>query len=807
MRVPLSWLASFVELPSAREELAARLTSAGLEVQQVLQSGPDFSALRVGEVLRVEKHPNADKLNLCSVSLGGDAPLNIVCGAHNVVAGARVAVAPHGAHLPGGVRIKRSKIRGVTSNGMICSERELGLSDEHAGILLLETKVRAGAPLSDVLGAGDAVFDFEITPNRGDWVSLFGIAREVRALFGGALTKPPCEPVESAEPAARAVTVSVDAPGACHHYLARVLRGVRVGASPAWLVKKLEAAGLRSINNVVDVTNLVMLEFGQPLHAFDLDILRGTVRARVAREGETLRTLDGQTRKLKTGALLIADDAGPRALAGVMGGAAGEVGAATRNILIESAHFSPVSVRRAAREHGLATDASYRFERGVDPDGQARAADRAARLISELAGGEVLRGHVAAEGKPAPAPPSAIALDPARLQRLLGVTLTTDEVRAVLARVEVSSTLKDGVLLCAPPRYRADLREFADLAEEVARIHGYDTIAPTLPPAAHAGVAAPPRRALRDALKTSLAAAGFFEVMSVPWIPEREASALRLAPDDPAQRALRLRNPIHAEAPLLRTQLVGSLLRCAAQNLNRQVASLRLFECCRVFHAREQADDAHALPEEPLAAVALLAETRAEAGLWNEHSAPLFFRMKGAVERVLEELQLATRFRAEGAPPFLHPGASGVFEVGGAHAVSVGELHPACAQSFGIEGPLALAVFDAEQLFRARTQKRPRRYREVSRHPQVQRDLAMHFAREHSAGALLDAIRKRAGKDLSAVQIFDRYEGRGVPTGRVSLAFRLSFQRVASTLTDAEVSKTLERVVDFLQTKFGGERR
>jgi phenylalanyl-tRNA synthetase beta chain len=387
MKVPLGWLAEWVDLPD-EAELCERLTLAGLEIEEILRSGPDLSAIRVGHVLERRQHPNADRLSLCRVDVGGPDAISVVCGAPNVAEGQKVAVALPGTKLPDGTVLKKSKIRGEASEGMICSARELGLSDEHAGILVLDPAAKVGAALPEVMRAGETILDVEITPNRGDWVSMLGMAREVQALFGGALRVPPCEPVEGARPATQDVAIRIEAPDGCARYVGRIVRGVRVGPSPDWLRARLESAGMRSINNVVDATNLVLHEFGQPLHAFDLGTLRGAqVRVRRALEGEKLATLDGETRALAATDLVIADAERAIALAGVIGGAETEVREATTDILIESAQFAPKSVRRSGRRVGLRTEASYRFERGVDRDGVARAADRCARLVAELSGG------------------------------------------------------------------------------------------------------------------------------------------------------------------------------------------------------------------------------------------------------------------------------------------------------------------------------------------------------------------------------------------------------------------------------------
>jgi phenylalanyl-tRNA synthetase beta chain len=398
MRVSLDWLAEWIDLPED-DELAERLNLGGFEDAEIEVSGPDLSAVVVGHVALREPHPDADRLSFCKVDIGGDALVEVVCGAPNVAQGQKIAFAPVGSRLPDGTKLKKTKIRGVASHGMICSASELGLADDHEGILVLDPEAPVGRALPEVVPVGDRVLEFGITPNRGDATSLLGLAREVRALVGGEPTPPETAPGESGAPAADAVSVGIEAVDDCHHYVARIVRGVRVGPSPEHVVARLEAAGIRAINNVVDATNWVLLEFGQPLHAFDLATLRGaTVGVRHAAAGEKLACLDGETRELSASDLVICDAERPIALAGVMGGADTEVGDETRDLLIESAHFHPTIVRLTARRHGLQTEASYRFERGVDREGVVRAADRVARLIVEWAGGEVAPGIVEARG-------------------------------------------------------------------------------------------------------------------------------------------------------------------------------------------------------------------------------------------------------------------------------------------------------------------------------------------------------------------------------------------------------------------------
>lgn len=803
MKLPLSWLREFIPLPWPEsvdlEAFEERLTVGGLEIEEVIRSGPDLGALVVGHVVERVQHPNADRLSLCTVDVGQEDAVEIVCGAPNVAGGQKVAVALHGAVLPDGTKIKRSKIRNVRSNGMICSVSELGLGEDADGILVLDTEAAPGTALPEVLPPGEVVFDMGITPNRGDWVSLLGMAREVRAQFGGTVTLPETAPDEGDEPAQSAVAVEIEDTEGCFQYVARVVRGVRVGESPAWVRERLEAAGLRSINNVVDVTNLVMLELGQPLHAFDLAKLRGgVVRVRRGAAGEKFVTLDGQTRELGPDDVVIADGEGAIAIGGVMGGAESEVSAETCDVLIEAAQFDPSRIRKTARRLSLPTDASYRFERGVDPDGVGRAADRAARLLSELAGGTVSRGRVEANGALAPRCPE-IRLDPVRIERLLGTAIPREEVIALLERVDVQVSPEGEALRCLPPGYRSDLWIPEDLIEEIARLYGYDRIEATLPEGALEGVAVPPERLLVDLVRDRLVEAGLIELMTFPAVRARDLDALRLPADDPRRSVAVLENPLQSEEALLRPTLAASLLRSAQLNLSRQLEGLRLFEVSRIFLAGEEGE----LPRQPRQAGAVFTELRG-GGLWQA-DVPVFFSAKGVAEHVLRTLELGFSFHAGSDEPFLHPGASGEFRVGREVVAAVGELHPETAAAYELEVRTALLLLDLEALGGAARQIE--RYQEISRQPRVRRDLAILLDASTATGEVIDAIHKAAGSALSSVDVFDRYEGKGVPAGKVSVAYRLVFQRLDRTLTDSEVAKSIERVVNQLSKRFGAQLR
>lgn len=803
MRLPLDWLGEFVDLP-ADDEIVERLSMCGFEDVAVEREGPELGDILVGDVLSCERHPNADKLSVCSVDVGEEAARTIICGAPNVVAGQRVAVARSGVRLPDGTKLKRTKIRGVVSEGMICSTRELGLGEDQDGILVLDPQAPVGRPLPEVHATGARILEVGITPNRGDAASALGLAREIVAIFGGPLRLPETAPPESGKAASQAIALAIEAAEGCHHYVARVVRGVTVGPSPEWLSERLAACGIRSINNVVDVTNLVLMELGQPLHAFDLARLAGArIRVRRAEAGERLVTLDGQDRALDPRDLLIADAERPVAIAGVMGGADTEVSETTRDVLIESAHFQPGSVRLSARRHGLHSEASYRFERGIDRDGVLRAADRAARLLGELAGGSVAPGAVEARGEAAAASHS-VRLEATRTNRVLGTGIGRAEQAALLARVGIASTPEgEDVLVASIPSHRNDLHRREDLIEEVARIYGYERIPTTLPTAELQPATTPPTWDLAERSRDALAAEGLIETMSFPFVSAEDLARLRLPEGDPRADSLRLLNPIQEQDGRLRTLLLPSLLRIAQQNRNRQVDRVAIFEVCRVFLPRGGEDRSPA--REPLTVAALVTRGQ-DPALWRAAAPPpLFFELKGIAERLLTRLGYVASLRDAESAPFLHPGAQIGLAVAGRAVGWVGELHPEVATAFELDVPAAYLELDLTALQAA--EKKDVQFREVSREPAVRRDVSALFECTASAGEVVEGIRKAAGSDLVSVELFDRYEGEGVPEGRVSLAFRLVFQRADRTLSDTEVTKSVDRVVRMLMHRFGAELR
>jgi phenylalanyl-tRNA synthetase beta chain len=804
MRVPYEWLRELVPVPDGPEALAERLSLCALEVDEIERPLDGVVVARIDET---RPHPNADRLTLCSVDDGSGTPRAIVCGARNMKAGDHVALATPGTALPGGLVIKKSKIRGEKSEGMLCAADELGLGDDHAGILILDDGGALGTPAAGALGLGSAVLEVDLLPDRGDCASLFGLAREVASLYDLEATPPDCGVEERGGPVAEGVRVEVRDEARCLRYLARRVRGVTVGPSPEWLQRRLLSVGARPINNVVDVTNLILHELGQPLHAFDAATLPGGhIVVRRAEPGERLTLLDGVEIELGGDDLVIADEKRPIALAGVMGGADTAVGEGTGDVILEAACFEPGTVRRSGRRHGLRTDSSYRFERGVDPEGIARAVDRAAALLAELAGGTVDAGRVEV-GPGRERPP--VSLRPERVKSFLGLDLEPAEIRARLERVGVGVDDAGGVWTCHPPSWRWDLGQETDLLEEIVRLGGYAALPETLPAGAARPPAASPVRATLEGARDALCAEGYSEVVNVAFQPEADLDRLRVAEDDVRRReVVALANPLGEELALLRTSLWPGLLRGAERNLRHGVDGLRQFEIGRSFSGRL----ARGLPDERrlLAAVAVPA---AAPGFWRagegadaaeafffdaKHAALAACRGAGATADALSV--------AEGeVGGHLHPGAAGEIRAGETRVGELGRVHPEVAAAFELPPETVLFELDLDSL---RGLGRPvPAYRPAPKFPSVQRDLALLVPEDVSAEGVEAEIRRAAGPRLEGVTLFDRYAGKGIPTGRKSMAFRLTLRAADRTLTEKEINKITDKVVAALSRTLGAERR
>ena len=813
MRLPLSWLHDYVAPELALRDLATRLAMTGTEVDRIHHHGVDaVERFVVGRVLTAEQHPDADRLRVCTVDVGEGEPSQIVCGAPNVAAGQTVAVARPGAVMPDGATLKAAKLRGVVSAGMICAEDELGLGAEHAGIMVLDGNVPAGMPLSDVLPIADDVLELEITPNRPDCLGLYGVAREVHAATGAPLAPPPwAEDPGSSAPLDPAVAeVVVEDPDLCPRFTARVFEDVAIGPSPVWLKGRLLAAGQRPINNVVDVTNYVMLLTGQPLHAFDLDrVAGGKLNVRRAREGETLTTLDGVERFLDPDVVLIEDADGPTSLGGVMGGQRSEVEPTTTRVLLEVANWSGPNLNRTMANLDLRSEAGARLEKSLAPEQTLEAQAVATRLMLELTGCTLAPGTIDVGG-PGPAP-RVIRLRDARVERLLGAPVAREESRRVLEALGFGvSEADDGLDVSVPPFRRNDVTREADLIEEVARLSALDALPATLPEI-RTGAAAtltPHQRGRRRA-EDALVGLGLSEVAGWSFTSREKLARLRLPEGDRHAQVVALANPMSEAQSILRPTIVGSLLDVAAHQVAYGSPDLAIFESAAVYRLAQPGD----APLEP----GLADEHHALAGLlhgalaprdWRSGEAPAadFFAVKGVLEHVLATLRVEATFSpAEDAWPYLHPGRGAAVAIDGQRVGFVGEVHPAVAEAWELPHVAAIFVVDLGKLLSAAPDVTI--YADLTSFPALRLDLAVALGDDVPAARVLEVVRRAGGNRLVDASVFDVYAGEQLGAGRRSLALHLEFRAADTTLTDAGVAPARDRIVRRLAEELGGELR
>jgi phenylalanyl-tRNA synthetase beta chain len=793
MRISLAWLAEYVPLPPA-EELARRLTAVGLEVEAVERVGAGLGGVVAARILSSEKHREAEKLSVTRVDAGQGEPLQVVCGALNYAVGDLVALATVGAALPGGQKIERARIRGVESFGMLCSAKELGLSPDASGLLILPPEVKPGTPVAEALGLEDTLFEVNVTPNRPDALSHLGLAREVAALLGKKVACPRAALAQKGGPASEAVKVRIEAPQKCARYAARVIEGVAIRPSPPWLARRLESCGVRSISNVVDATNFALLELGHPLHAFDLDKVEGReIVVRCARPGEKLTTLDGQERVLDPDDLVIADRDRGSALAGVMGGGDSEISPGTTRVLLESAWFEPAGIRRTSKRHGVHTEASHRFERGADPGAVIPALDRCAGLIAELAGGAVRRGVV--DAYPRKYRPALVPLSWARPAEVLGMPVSRREARRVLEALgfEERRATPKGALFKVPS-WRADVALEEDLIEEIVRSTGYDAIPETLPPIGNENPALPPEAQATERLRQALETAGFSEAVNFSFVSPGD-----LGPID-AGAAIALKNPISADLALMRTSLVPSLLRNVAHNLRQRVADVRLYEIASVYRQLPPGFTTDVPAREDLRLAGVATGRRCPRG-WVTGGEPYDLHdLKGALEGLLEGLDIAGVDFRRGGEPWLHPRAACSLELsrGGTAEVlgSAGEIHPRLAATF--ELPPGVFAFELSFEALAHRARLTPLFRDVPRFPAVLRDLAVVVAEEVSAGAVLGLVREE--ELAEEVTLFDVYRGPPLPSGKKNLAMAIRYRAADRTLTDADADLAHARIVERLSS-------
>ena len=789
MKISEQWLREFVNPRATTAGLTERLTLAGIEVSSVNDALPAFQNVLVGEVQSVTRHPQADKLTVCRVKTGAGEPLQIVCGAPNVRAGMKTAVVLPGGLLPDGTEIRVSTLRGVESRGMLCSARELGLAEDHSGLLELPASAVVGKPLASALGGQDRILEFEITPNRGDCLSVLGIARELGALYNLDLRLPDCRPVK---PQIRGTLAArIEAPAACGVFAGRVIRDLNSGAvTPLWMRERLRRAGLRSLHPIVDVTQYVMLELGQPMHAYDLQQLSGGIVVRLAKDGEYMKLLDGNSHQLDAGMLVIADHRRALGLGGVMGGSESSVQRGTTEVYLEAAYFVPDVISSCARKLGLQTDAAYRFERGVDPLGQARALERATRLLQTIAGGQA--GPVRLTKTPPSGRPARPRLRRARLKQLLGITVPAREVQRTLERLAFNpKVVKDGWQVTVPS-FRFDVEHEEDLVEEVGRIYGYERVPAVHYPSVARIPALPEAQLPSSQLRATLVNYGYQEVITYSFVDSHLQQRLT------GGKGLALANPITAEMTEMRRSLWPGLVQALRYNLNRQQARVRIFEIGMIFDEL----DNEIKQENSIGGLISGLQYPLQWGLPQRVSD--FSDLRGDIEALLTATAPPSRLRAEGqAHPALHPGKSARLFLDGAALGWMGELHPGLAGELEINQPVFLFELHLGPLAHAGLP----RLCPVPQYPSLSRDLAVIVSEEVTAGRVLKEVQEAAGPLATEVRIFDIYRGPGIDSGRKSVALSLILQDSSRTLTDEAADAIIAKVARQLQIHLGATIR
>jgi len=781
MKFSENWLRELVDVPVDRDALMHRLTMAGLEVEGVEPLGASLAGVVVGEIIGCEPHPNADKLRVCQVAAGAGAPLTIVCGAPNARLGLKAPLATIGATLPNGIEIKRAALRGVESNGMLCSAKELGIDADASGLMELPADAPVGTALASYLGLPDASIEIKLTPNRPDCLSVFGIARDTSALFGSALHAPASDAVAAGASATRAVTL--DAGADCPRYVGRVIEGIDASApTPLWMAERLRRSGVRPVSALVDVTQYVMLELGQPMHAYDNDKLEGAIGVRHARPGEKAKLLDGNEHALDDGFLVIVDGKGLHGLAGIMGGHDSRVTDATKNVFLEAAHFAPAAIMGRARRLGLHTDASHRFERGVDPEMPRRAIERATALILSIAGGKPgpVSEAVQQENLPRRAP---VVLRRSRMARLLGIDVPDAEVERILRALGMQVEAAAEGWRATAPSHRFDIQIEEDLIEEVVRVHGYERVPARAPRGELLGPALPEALLEVGRLRAQLVARDYVEAICYAFVARDVLAKWRLD-----AVAVALANPLSAELGVMRTSLLPGLAEALATNRRRQQSRVRLFEVGNVF--REGADE--------VLRIAGVACGRAVAESWASEARALdFFDLKGDIASLFALTNAAESFSfAPGGPAWLHPGQAAEVRRDGVAVGWVGALHPDLLRALDLDDDVFAFEFDIGRISRRALP----RAQAISRYPSVRRDLSFELPETVAYAAVEAAIRDAVGETLSEVILFDRYVGPNLGDGIKSLAIGLILQDRYRTLTDQDADRCTALAVSALES-------
>ncbi len=807
MKLSTEWLNDYVPVSDV-DALAKKLTHAGLEIEGVTKLGQGLTNVVVAQIQASVQHPNADKLSVTTIDAGVGTPLQVVCGAKNYQVGDKVPLAMVGASLPGGLKIKEAKLRGVESFGMLCSAKELGLAEDASGLLILDPGLKPGTPIAEALGLKGAVFEVNVTPNRADALSHLGIARDVAALTGATVKPPEAKLNESGTPAGDLVRIRIEDPERCPRYAARVITGVRIGPSPDWMKRRLEACGVRAINNVVDVTNYVLLEYGHPLHGFDLDQVAGSeIVVRRAKAGEKLTTLDGKERALDQDDLCICDRDRPQALAGVMGGGHSEVTEKTSRILLESAYFQPGSIRRSAKRHGLHTEASHRFERGADVQAVTSALDRAAALIAELGGGQVARGRV--DVFPTQPSPRKVTLRYARVGEVLGLAVEPTECRRILKALGFGAEEETpSSLVVLVPTFRPDVDREEDLIEEIARIRGFDAIPEVLPGAPATLPPEPASFEVERRIRQALSATGLSEVVNYSFVAPEKETWVHPGPIGELGKTagfLSLQNPLSVEQSVMRQSLLGGLLQNLSSNLRHGAERVRLYELGRGYFPRPKLEsDLQPVAHEQSYVSGVVYGSRGLRTWADKDARAEFHDAKGSVEALLESLRIGVTFvQAERAP--FHPRATAAVMVGDVVVGYVGELHPKVARVFDVPDSVFAFELHLDQL-EAHARLVPA-YAALGKYPAVHRDLAVLVPLALTHSEVRRVILEVGTPLVTDARVFDVYTGKPIPEGQKNLAFAIRYQSKDRTLTDAEVAEAHGKIVEEVNRRLGASLR
>ena len=810
MQVSIKWLKDYIDFTETPEQLADKLTMAGIPVENVVDPGEGLEKVVTGRIEKLEPHQNSDHLQICTMNVGLAENIIIVTGAQNVAEGQVVPVAMVGAHLPNGMKISKGKLRGVASNGMLCSAQELKLDleklpeEQKTGIFILPSDTPVGIPAKDVLGLNDVVLEFELTANRADCFSVFGLVREIAAITGNKPHFPEIKVNEDDNTKLNDIfSVEIADPDLCSRFSTRMLKNVKIGPSPEWMQQRLEGAVIRSINNVVDVTNFVMIELGHPMHAYDYDKITGKkLIARRAIEGEELHTLDDTSRKAKGEMLVIADSEKAAGLAGIMGGFETEITDTTTTVVLESADFYGPCIRRTARACGLSSEASGRFERGVDSETTIKALDRAAQLLQEMGACTVCEGIV--DVYPNPKQANYVTFTPEQINNHLGTNIAKDVMLNIITSVgfDVTKDENDEITVKVPS-WRNDVTCMADISEEIARLHGFDKIKSTLPNGVSMQGTQSAKQTFIDKVKASLSSQGLYETISFALTNEETFNKLNIPQDSPLRKAVPIMNPLSDEYPLVRTTLLSSIFDNLARNLARKNDDVALFEVGSVFFPK--ALPVTELPDEVVKIAGAITGRRNAQG-WNQANDMVdFYDAKGIIEELLANLRV-TRYTVEAGTHYaMHPGKTALFKKGRDVIATVGEVHPAVLSAYGITKPVYIFELDATTVMKYMA--KDLKYKALPKYPATSRDLAMLVDVDVNAADIEKAMTKAAGQNLTQITLFDVYTGKQVEEGKKSLAFSLTFQSNDKTLTDAEIDPAIEKIVTKLQKDFNANLR